>query len=376
MKKFITRLLDRIEPNEINITCYQLEDLLSTALISHALENDIELKHRYKEGFISLKKEEFVKELDPNLKIIASGTNMSNIYMSDDTVFTISNEDYSDDGSKTDLLLLSQNKNIVDKFDELCSKYISETKANTVFALSQNMEGFYLASLGKLEAPLIRENYSDKVLDGFDFAIDDFQAKDPHGRLLIVNGPPGTGKTYLVKGLISELKSSTIIVIPPRMISEIDGPTLIPIFISHRRKNEASIVLIIEDADACLAPRQADNISAISSLLNCADGILGSLLDIRIIATTNQEKMEFDPALTRPGRLSRHIEVEDLSADEATQVYRRLSDDNSFSYSGPKTLASIYIEADLATGGKVKGSKKKNTPKQPPSNLARKRLGF
>src|SRR5690606_30039505 len=137
---------------------------------------------------------------------------------------------------------------------------------------------------------------------------------------------------------------------------------------------KSSIVLLIEDADACLAPRASDNISSISSLLNCADGILGSMLDIKIVATTNQDRLEFDSALVRPGRLSRHITVGELSAEKATEVYSRLTGNDNFKYTESKILADVYIESDLATGGKVKGSKKKINTKV--VSKKQRRVGF
>jgi hypothetical protein len=59
-----------------------------------------------------------------------------------------------------------------------------------------------------------------------------------------------------------------------------------------KKPQNCPILFIIEDADDCLVPRGSGNVSTISSLLNYTDGIFGSMLDLRIIATTNAEKME------------------------------------------------------------------------------------
>lgn len=88
---------------------------------------------------------------------------------------------------------------------------------------------------------------------------------------------------------------------------------------------QGPIVLILEDADQCLVPRAADNISSISSLLNLSDGILGSLLDIRIIATTNAKQEKMDQAILRDGRLSKRIEVNALEYDQANHIFQRLT---------------------------------------------------
>jgi SpoVK/Ycf46/Vps4 family AAA+-type ATPase len=88
----------------------------------------------------------------------------------------------------------------------------------------------------------------------------------------------------------------------------------------HRR----TIALVIEDADSCLSSRDTDNISAISSILNLSDGIIGNCLDLRIIATTNQESQDIDSALLRTGRLSSHIEVNLLDSEQAREIYGKL----------------------------------------------------
>jgi len=340
MNNFVIKALDRISMKGLDMSCWTLDNIFSTALVTKSVENNEPLTYRNTEGFLDIKPKEFVDKLDSELKLVLASNKESRLYIAKDTIFNIAAEHGEE--NKYDLFMLTNNEEIVKTFDALCKKHISETKVSTIYALSSGSEGFYLSSLGQVDSPLIRENYSDDVLVGYDFVIDDIQAEDPHGRLVIINGPPGTGKTYLIKGLASELCDSTIIIIPPRLIAEIDGPSLIPTFISHRRRKDSSIVLIIEDADSCLAPRASDNISSISSLLNCADGILGSMLDIKIIATTNQARMEFDGALMRPGRLSRHIEVDELSIGKSNEVYCRLTGKKDAEKYARKTiLASV-----------------------------------
>ena len=65
--------------------------------------------------------------------------------------------------------------------------------------------------------------------------------------------------------------------------------------------------------------------SAIAAVLNLSDGILGALLDLRIVATTNAHKAALDAAVMRAGRLSAVAEVGKLSAERATEAYRRIT---------------------------------------------------
>lgn len=372
----MTKILDKhINLSGLDVSCYQINQWFITHLGAKAVSEGKTLHHMQKDGFLDITKEEFIKLISEDLNLAFVSDKESYTYTTEEIVLNIDSDNYDAD-AKCNVYLVTTNEAVLDKFEEEAKEHIKKTKANTVFALVSGSEGFYMSSVGKVDAPLIRDNYPDNVVNEFDYVVDDFHAEDPHGRLVILNGEPGTGKTYWVKGLISSLKNVTVIIIPPSMITQIDGPSLLPTFIDHRRKKNSSIVLILEDADSCLAPREADNMSAISSLLNCADGILGSMLDIRIIATTNQKIEAFDPALTRPGRLTSKIKIGALNAEEATKVYRRLTEDEEFEYKESKTLAEVYTEADTNTGGKVKGSKKKTEPRDFSFNKRQRTIGF
>jgi ATP-dependent 26S proteasome regulatory subunit len=102
--------------------------------------------------------------------------------------------------------------------------------------------------------------------------------------------------------------------------------------------------MIIEDGDVCLVPRKNDNISTIASLLNLSDGILGSIIDIKMVISTNADIKDMDQAIMRPGRLCKNIHVGPLPYEQANQVYRRLmkSEDVKLEYKKLYTLAEIY----------------------------------
>jgi SpoVK/Ycf46/Vps4 family AAA+-type ATPase len=99
--------------------------------------------------------------------------------------------------------------------------------------------------------------------------------------------------------------------------------------------------LILEDADNILTPRGKDNLSLISTLLNMTSGILGSMLDIRAVATTNSPTKDIDPALMRPGRLSSHVTVGELDKEKAASVFKRLTG-KAKTFSGQVSLAEVY----------------------------------
>lgn len=215
-----------------------------------------------------------------------------------------------------------------------------------VHVLAVNDQGPYFLNMGVGGQVLERSNYEEKVLRGYDRIIRDLRSPEPSGRVSILNGEPGTGKTYLIRGLIDEVPDVTVAIIQANLVSKLAEPSILPSLLNlHRDNGERPIVFIIEDADDVLAPRMADNISAVSTILNLGDGILGKLLDIRIVCTTNQVKTEIDDAIRRPGRLSAEVHVGSLDRTPAECIYRRLTG-KSFTAAVPNgfkaTLAEVY----------------------------------
>jgi ATP-dependent 26S proteasome regulatory subunit len=150
-------------------------------------------------------------------------------------------------------------------------------------------------------------------------------ADQPRGRVAILNGEPGTGKTFLVRGLLNDIKDAVMVIVPANLVVQLAQPGMIPALVElHKDSGERPIIFLIEDADEVLATRMGDNMSAVSAVLNLGDGILGKLLDIRLICTTNAKHQDLDAAIMRPGRLSAHVSVDALPYEKAQVVYRRL----------------------------------------------------
>jgi hypothetical protein len=230
--------------------------------------------------------------------------------------------------------------------------FVTEISQGHVFAIVSHGGNLALNNIGNAGIALERRNYNTKVLEDYDYVVKDLNSTSPSGRMAIMEGEPGTGKTHLVRAMLMEVPDAMFVLVSPDMVSQMGGPQLLPLLLSQRRSQEGPIILVLEDADKCLVTRQGDNINSIQSLLNLGDGILGSLLDLRILATTNAKKLEMEPALMRPGRLSRRLEVNALELDTAKDVFNNLCPGIEFSksLSGSKkiTLADVYATARKA----------------------------
>jgi|ETNmetMinimDraft_2_1059921.scaffolds.fasta_scaffold01682_5 transitional endoplasmic reticulum ATPase len=132
----------------------------------------------------------------------------------------------------------------------------------------------------------------------------------PKGVLL--NGPPGTGKTLLAKAVANETNSHFILINGPEIMSKYYGQSeenLRKKF-EEATKNAPSIIFI-DEIDAIATKREETKGEVerrvVAQLLANMDG-LQSRGKVIVIAATNVPNL-LDPALRRPGRFDREIEI-------------------------------------------------------------------
>jgi len=229
-------------------------------------------------------------------------------------------------------------------FKELDTQFVSKDKKNMIFSIVKDSSGnLTIKNLGNGSSPLIEENYNPEVIEGMQYVLEAFKKNPPVGRIAILAGEPGTGKTHLIRSFLGKL-DGVFIIIPSNMVDSLDRPEFLPLLLRIRDDYEKPLIIVIEDGDVCLVPRKNDNISTIASMLNMSDGILGSIIDIKMVISTNASINDMDQAIMRPGRLCKKIHVGPLAYDQANKVYRRLSDDQTVNlpYSKHYTLAEVY----------------------------------
>lgn len=244
-----------------------------------------------------------------------------------------------------------------ESFSQLTQKRMIQ-KEGSVFCLLRDSDGsINLEHVGIAGSKLEEANYSDNVIKAFRHVMKDVGADEPCGRLTIIDGPPGTGKTYLVRSLLEQAEHCTFVIIPPSMMAGLTSPDLMPVLLQETEYKESKIVFVMEDADDCLSPRMSDNIQSIGVLLNLADGILGKLLDVRIVATTNAKGVDLDEAVKRVGRLCRRIEVGALDSMKAKEIFQRLAPAAPVpEFKKSTILAEIYNKVLLYKNSEVEQS--------------------
>jgi hypothetical protein len=232
----------------------------------------------------------------------------------------------------------------IDSLGEFCDAELeTRHEPGVVEVLVQEAHGVSVRTLGKVTRPLERGNYTGRTIQQIDTLIRNLTAQAPVGRLTVINGDPGTGKTHLLQGLLHELEGINSWFVPPQLLIDLAGPQLLGVLLG--RDTSKPLLMLIEDGDNCLVQRGADNMSSIQALLNIADGFIGQMLNIHVIVTTNAKNLEIDQALLRPGRLHQQISIGPLEAQHADAVLKRLTERGGAHYSNSTTLAQVYKDA-------------------------------
>ena len=146
----------------------------------------------------------------------------------------------------------------------------------------------------------------------------------PHGLLLY--GPPGCGKTYLVKAIAGSGQANVLSVKGAELLSKWVGESEKAVRELFRRAREAAPTLVFLDEVDALAPTRGQSTDGgttdrvVAALLTELDGV-ESLHDVVVIGATNRPDL-IDPALLRPGRLEKLVYVPPPDAAARTEILR------------------------------------------------------
>lgn len=146
----------------------------------------------------------------------------------------------------------------------------------------------------------------------------------PRGVLLY--GPPGCGKTFVVRALASTGQLSVHAVKGSELMDKWVGSSERAVRELFRRARDSAPSLIFLDEIDALAPRRGQSFDSgvtdrvVAALLTELDGV-NPLRDVVVLGATNRPEL-IDPALLRPGRLERRVFVEPPDAAARGEILR------------------------------------------------------
>lgn len=197
--------------------------------------------------------------------------------------------------------------------DSIINKFLSDFEV-----VISHIEWIYSADGNSVNVPLNGSRLP--VTEMYPF-LNDETVEDYYDRylksncsILLLLGPPGTGKTTFIRGLLEHSKSSAIVTYDPNILEKD--------FVFANFVDSESSIMVLEDSDAFLKARTDGN-TMMHRFLNVGDGLVTTAGKKMIFSTNLPSIRDIDSALTRPGRCFDILTFDHLTQDQAEKLADR-----------------------------------------------------
>jgi hypothetical protein len=202
--------------------------------------------------------------------------------------------------------------------DDFIESIIAEVEASFDIVTSY-IEWIYSSDGNSVNVPLNRDRLPVEEMYPFlkGESLADYYDRymSSSANILLLIGPPGTGKTTFIRGLLAHRNCSAIVTYDAGILEK-DG------FFARFIEDDAE-VMVLEDSDAFLKSRSDGN-TMMHRFLNVGDGLVTTKGKKMIFSTNLPSIRDIDSALIRPGRCFDIVTFSPLSLQDANKLADKL----------------------------------------------------
>jgi hypothetical protein len=181
------------------------------------------------------------------------------------------------------------------------------------------IEWIYGADGNSVNVPLNRDRLPTEEMYPFlnGESLNDYYDRymESSANILLLIGPPGTGKTTFIRGLLAHRNCSAIVTYDAGILEK-------DAFFAKFIEDDAE-VMVLEDSDAFLKSRSDGN-TMMHRFLNVGDGLVTTKGKKMIFSTNLPSIRDIDSALVRPGRCFDIVTFDTLSHGDAKKLAKKL----------------------------------------------------